>query len=497
MLKQKSLLYRMASLMADVIVCLASLGLTYVYVVVYHDPQGQITSIKEFKLVFIIYVILCPSVTIFFAYITRLYESLRLKSYFELILASIQALAMTMVFLTAVMAILGSQGAGILTEEKRKLIPLHWMGLVYCVSGLTLIMSEKLLAKFWLSLIRRRARNIRRILIVGTGERALRLDGVIDFHKHWGLHIVGFVTLGGRTPPSNGENANEQNTVSTDRIIGDVAEIAEIIDRYIVDEVIFAITLDEAKYLEKAIEKCEEVGISFHLVADFLDTTISKVEHEKIGNISLLSFSSAPQNLAATFAKRLFDIFISTVLLLTSSIVTIPVAIIIKLTSKGQILFKQERVGLNGRVFTLYKFRSMVSGAEKMQHKLMDQNVMTGPVFKIQKDPRVTRVGRFIRKWSIDELPQLLNVFVGQMSIIGPRPLPTYEVEKLERWQRRRLSMKPGLTCTWQTEGRSKITDFDDWMKLDLLYIDNWTFGLDIVIFLRTIPVVLFGKGAH
>jgi lipopolysaccharide/colanic/teichoic acid biosynthesis glycosyltransferase len=154
-------------------------------------------------------------------------------------------------------------------------------------------------------------------------------------------------------------------------------------------------------------------------------------------------------------------------------------------------------VGLNGRVFTLLKFRSMVYGAEKMQAQLMSQNVMSGPVFKIEKDPRITTVGRFIRKFSIDELPQLWNIFLGQMSVVGPRPLPTYEVAKFVRWQRRRLSMKPGLTCIWQIEGRSKITDFDDWMKLDLQYIDNWSFGLDMKIFFKTIPMVLFGHGAH
>ncbi len=500
MLKQKSLLYRFASILADLLVGGVALVLVYLFVLAAFDPTGIVVVTKEFRIIFTFFVIICLAVTLFFLFATRIYESLRLKSVFELFFALIQASAMAMVFLTAIVTFLGSPAAGILTEEQRKLIPLHYMVLSYSVACFVLLFSEKVLIKFWLGRLRRHARNIRRILIVGTAERAQRLESIIEFHKHWGLYVVGFVKMREQARlPAGGKakTASEETLLPAERIVGDIKDIADIMDRYIVDEVIFAISLDEASHLEKAIEKCEEVGITFHLVADFLDTTISKVEFDKIANIPLLTFSSAPQNIAATFAKRIFDLAVSTNILLFSSIVTIPTAILIRLTSKGPVFFRQKRVGLNGRVFTLYKFRSMVAGAEKMQEQLMDQNVMTGPVFKIKKDPRITRLGRFMRKWSIDELPQLLNVFAGHMSIVGPRPLPTYEVERFERWQRRRLSMKPGLTCLWQTEGRSKITDFDDWMKLDLQYIDNWSFGLDVKIFLKTMPAILFSKGAH
>jgi exopolysaccharide biosynthesis polyprenyl glycosylphosphotransferase len=470
----------------DVTATWASLTVAYVYV--------QATKGKEMPPSFLLlFFIGAPALVLFTANWTRLYESLRLRTYFETLLSLIQTIALVLVVLVAVFTFVKSEALGLELDPNPGGDPyrINLAVMVFSVTLFVALLLEKWTAKFILSQLRIRQKNLRRILVVGTGERAQRLDSVIDFNKHWGLHIVGFLGLG-EAPRDSGESA-----VELSRVLGNVSSIAEVMDKHVVDEVIFAITLAEAKYLERAIQKCEEVGITFHLIADFLDTTISKVDFDSMGQISLLTFSSAPQNLAATFAKRVFDIFVSGVILLIASPVLILAAILIKLTSKGPVFFKQKRVGLNGRVFTLLKFRSMVSGAEKMQAQLMEKNVMSGPVFKIEKDPRITPVGGLMRKFSIDELPQLWNVFMGYMSMVGPRPLPTYEVEKFARRQRRRLSMKPGLTCTWQISGRSKITDFDDWLKLDLQYIDNWSFGLDLKIFFKTIPTVLFGSGAH
>jgi len=172
------------------------------------------------------------------------------------------------------------------------------------------------------------------------------------------------------------------------------------------------------------------------------------------------------------------------------------VTLLIKLTSSGPIFFKQKRIGLNGREFVLYKFRTMYKDAEKQQKMLEALNEMDGPVFKIRKDPRITPVGKFLRKFSIDELPQLFNVFIGHMSLIGPRPPLPNEVIQYETWQRRRLSMRPGITCLWQISGRNEI-DFEEWMRLDLEYLDNWSLWVDIKILVKTIPVVLFGSGAY
>ncbi len=488
MLKQRSLLYRTGAMLLDAAVTLVSLTVAFEYI--------RLTKNKPVPPTFLmLFLISAPLLVLFIANWTRMYETLRLKTYFEILLGVIQTTALTLVVLTALFTFAKSEAVkiGILEDPYPKGNPynVNLVIIIFWATLFTLLTLEKLLAKFVLSQLRIRQRNLRRILVVGTGERAQRLDNVIDFNKHWGLHIVGFLRLG-ETPDDSKEPAVEPH-----RILGGISDIAEIMDTHVIDEVIFAITLAEAKYLEIAIEKCEEVGITFHLIADFLDTTISRVEFDSIGQIPLMTFSSAPQNLAATFAKRVFDIVVSGTLLLLASLVFIFTSLLIKLTSKGPVFFRQKRVGLNGRVFTLLKFRSMVSGAEKMQAELMKENVMSGPVFKIEKDPRITWIGGLIRKFSIDELPQLWNVFVGHMSIVGPRPLPTYEVDRFVRWQRRRLSMKPGLTCTWQISGRSKITDFDDWMKLDLQYIDNWSFGLDLKIFFKTIPTVLFGMGAH
>jgi exopolysaccharide biosynthesis polyprenyl glycosylphosphotransferase len=195
--------------------------------------------------------------------------------------------------------------------------------------------------------------------------------------------------------------------------------------------------------------------------------------------------------------KRLLDLGGSLVLLVVTAPIMLGVALAIRLDSRGPVLFSQNRSGLRGRAFRMYKFRTMVTNAEQGRAELEDRNEMSGPVFKVKNDPRVTRVGHFLRKSSLDELPQLWNVLRGEMSLVGPRPLPLYETANFgDLTQRRRMSVRPGLTCLWQVRGRNKITDFKDWVVLDLEYIDRWSLWLDFKILLRTVPVVLFGWGA-
>ena len=196
-------------------------------------------------------------------------------------------------------------------------------------------------------------------------------------------------------------------------------------------------------------------------------------------------------------AKQLVDFFGSLIILLFLSLPMLAIALLVKLTSPGPALFRQQRSGINGRPFTIFKFRTMVTNAEQFKHELAAMNEMSGPVFKITNDPRITPVGKFLRKYSLDELPQLLNVLRGEMSLVGPRPLPVDEVRRFNDFaHRRRLSVKPGLTCLWQIKGRNRITSFDDWVRLDLEYIDNWSLWLDVSILIRTIPVVVLGTGA-
>jgi exopolysaccharide biosynthesis polyprenyl glycosylphosphotransferase len=250
--------------------------------------------------------------------------------------------------------------------------------------------------------------------------------------------------------------------------------------------------------VEKAIHACEVEGVETWLMADFFQTQVSHTRIDDIYGRPVLVFHSGPETPWPLFIKQIMDIVGGFVLLVVFSPLMIGAAIAIKLTSGGPVLFRQQRAGLNGKPFVMYKFRSMVTDAEQLKQELAALNEMSGPVFKVTNDPRVTRVGRILRKYSIDETPQFFNVLRLEMSLVGPRPLPVDEVKRFDdRAHRRRLSVRPGLTCTWQVSGRSNVTDFKEWVRMDLDYIDNWTLGLDIKILWRTIWVVLLGKGAR
>jgi exopolysaccharide biosynthesis polyprenyl glycosylphosphotransferase len=250
--------------------------------------------------------------------------------------------------------------------------------------------------------------------------------------------------------------------------------------------------------VEKAILACEREGIDAWLVADFFKTQISRTTLDDLHGRPVLVFRSTPESSWQGVCKHLIDAAGSLVLLFFALPIMGIIALGIRMTSPGPALFRQERCGLHGRPFTMLKFRSMVSDAEQRQHELIALNEMGGPVFKLSNDPRITRIGLFLRKYSLDELPQLFNVLRGEMSLVGPRPLPVYEVEKFDDpAHRRRLSVKPGLTCLWQVSGRNELRDFRDWVRLDLEYIDNWSLWLDMKILVRTVPVVLAGTGAR
>jgi exopolysaccharide biosynthesis polyprenyl glycosylphosphotransferase len=249
--------------------------------------------------------------------------------------------------------------------------------------------------------------------------------------------------------------------------------------------------------LQEAIAACEVEGVEAWLLADFIRTSIARPDFDSIGGRPMLVFRTTPDLSWALLIKGAIDFLGAILLLIPASFVMAAACIAIKLTSPGPAMFRQTRAGKHGKPFTMYKFRTMVTDAEMRQAELQAFNVMSGPVFKIEQDPRITPLGRYLRKWSIDELPQLFNVLQGHMSLVGPRPLPIYEVEKFENTaQRRRLSVKPGLTCLWQVSGRNQVTDFHEWVRLDLKYIDNWSIWLDLKILAMTVPAVLFGFGA-
>jgi len=250
--------------------------------------------------------------------------------------------------------------------------------------------------------------------------------------------------------------------------------------------------------IEKAIQACELEGLEAWLIADFFKTNISRTVFDEMNGRPMLVFHSAPDVSWRSMVKRFMDILgaLAFFLLFGWNLFLI-FAILVKRSTPGGIFFRQRRAGLHGEPFTMLKFRTMVSDAEQRKKELEQYNEMSGPVFKVTNDPRVTPIGRFLRKYSIDELPQIWNVLKGEMSLVGPRPLPVDEVERFDDLaHRRRLSVKPGLTCLWQVSGRNNVRDFGDWVRLDLEYIDNWSLWLDLKILVRTIPVVLVGTGA-
>jgi exopolysaccharide biosynthesis polyprenyl glycosylphosphotransferase len=264
-----------------------------------------------------------------------------------------------------------------------------------------------------------------------------------------------------------------------------------------VDIVVFSFEEHIIPQIREALLACEAEGIEAWVSADFIQTLFTRVQFDQFAGQPLLIYRTTPTISWELVAKRLIDVVGSFSLLVLTSLPFLIIAILVRCTSPGPIIFWQNRSGLHGRPFRMYKFRSMVTNAEQARAELESMNEMSGPVFKVKNDPRVTPLGRWLRRTSLDELPQLWNVLRGEMSLVGPRPLPLYETANFgDISQRRRMSVRPGLTCLWQVRGRNQITDFKDWVRLDLEYIDRWTLWLDIQILLRTVPVVLFGWGA-
>jgi exopolysaccharide biosynthesis polyprenyl glycosylphosphotransferase len=337
------------------------------------------------------------------------------------------------------------------------------------------------------SWMRDRLRRYHYLLLVGCGPRAREMAALIEESRGMGLRLIGFVD------PNSGDGA-PQNLGGYR--VHPLDDLEGILQQEVVDEIIFAVNMQELARLEPVMQHCADVGMRTRVQLEFLPPAYSRIYLEKFREVQLLSLSSAPDSELRLFFKRIFDVALSFAALVAFSPVLLCIAAMIKVSSPGAVLFRQTRCGLGGRRFMLYKFRSMINNAEQMRAELHQLNELDGPVFKITDDPRITTVGRWLRRFSLDELPQLWNILRGDMSFVGPRPAVPEEVEQYEDWQRRRLRMRPGLTCTWVLEGRNHV-DFNRWMQLDLTYIDNWSLWLDFKIFLRTIPIVLSGRGAY
>jgi exopolysaccharide biosynthesis polyprenyl glycosylphosphotransferase len=336
----------------------------------------------------------------------------------------------------------------------------------------------------------------RRVLVAGGLEEVRAAAANVEGHADWGLEVVGVASDGTWTTDDLRALGNAAWPV-----LGTYQDIPllTIRDHYVIDEVLVAPSarrLADLQALEPVFLALEEQGIVTRLVVNFLPRSQSGLSFDELGGLPLLTFSTAPHDEVVLFVRRTVELVLASALLVLLSPLLLAIAVAIKLDSPGPVLFRQLRCGLHGRPFTFLKFRSMRVDAEALKKQLAPYNEMDGPAFKMTNDPRVTPLGRFLRRTSLDELPQLWNIVVGDMSIVGPRPAVIEEVRQYEPWQRRRLSMKPGLTCLWQVNGRNELT-FDEWMRLDLEYIDNWSLWLDVKIALKTIPAVLLGRGAR
>jgi len=359
--------------------------------------------------------------------------------------------------------------------------------ILFSVMSVSLLSLEKLVLIESFKHARPGENSYKHILVIGTGKRAEKFIQMVEEHSEWGMKIAGII---------DDEREKIGMEVSKVKVIGLLKDIPNVLHRKIVDEVVFIIPRSWLSRIEESILSCEREGIKVSVAVDLFNFKIGKLQATDLGGIPLMRLETTRGSPWQLFIKRATDFAVCLIALIILAPVLLLTALAIKLSSPGPIFFKQERNGMNGRKFTLLKFRSMVVGAEKMQEELLALNEMDGPVFKIKNDPRITRIGSFLRKTSLDELPQLINVLKGDMSLVGPRPPIPGEVSNYETWQRRRLSMRPGITCFWQISGRNEI-GFENWMKLDLEYIDNWSLWLDFKILLKTIPVVLFGTGAR
>jgi len=339
---------------------------------------------------------------------------------------------------------------------------------------------------------RKRGLNRKEILIIGSRARARELIRYVLANEELGYHIIGCLEV---NRGSVGENVADGVSV-----IGLMDDFRSVLLTRAVDEVIFAIPLAKVEKILDYLVFAEEQGVNVRVLPDWqvpelmYQPKVASIFIEQFVGIPMLMLSSTPRKELALLIKSVVDRILSVLGVVSLAPLFLFIALLIKVSSPGPVFFRQVRCGLNGRTFTLLKFRTMVLEAETLRLQLATANEMDGPVFKIKEDPRVTLVGRFLRKTSLDELPQLINVLRGEMSLVGPRPPLPSEVKDYKHWQRRRLSMKPGLTCTWQVSGRNDIR-FEDWMRMDLEYIDRWSLLLDLKLMLKTVPAVIFGTG--
>ena len=470
MLKQQAQLFSKFAVAADIAAILTAFVLAFNAV---QMTTGRLSVFQDssWVLVFVI------PVWIFLLTYFGLYDSMRTKSFFTVFAELLKVHVVGGLLVSSCVFLVHA------TSYSRLLFGSF---IIFSLVLMTLVKGGiKLLLKY----LRRKGYNSRNILVVGSGVQMHRFVDVIQQHNDWGFVIAGVVGL-----PDEPDAADFTGCFK----LGDIDDLVAICKQNKIDEVVFSLPRRDVTVVDEYLITLQEMGISVRMVMDLYDAPTSRKELSLFhGDIPMLTYHCKAFDSWQLFLKRCLDIIGSVVGLIITGIMLPFVAAAIRLESPGPLFFGQKRVGENGRTFTCWKFRSMFVDAEKRKYELMAHNEMDGAMFKMKDDPRVTRVGRFIRKTSIDELPQFLNVLRGEMSLVGTRPPTPDEVATYENWHRKRICIKPGITGLWQVSGRNQIQDFDEVVRLDIRYIEEWTLWLDIKILARTIWVVFTANGAR
>jgi exopolysaccharide biosynthesis polyprenyl glycosylphosphotransferase len=352
--------------------------------------------------------------------------------------------------------------------------------------NLVLLSAEKIIVYKITDYFKKSVRNSRKVLILGTGDLAKHFIESIRKYSDRDIKVLGLI--------SENENSNEKEKFGL-RVLDNLRHFKEVLHSVYIDELIIALPAKHMGNIEEVIDICDKEGVPVRIISPFFKNLISKSKTETVNGYPTLTLLPVEQNDLEVLIKRMIDIVFSFILMVLLLPLLLVIAVMIEIDSTGPVFYRWKILGLHKRPLTSYKFRTMVVNADSIKKQLMSENKMTGAAFKMENDPRITRLGKWLRKYSIDELPQLWSVFKGDISLVGPRPPLQSEVEQYKGWHRRKLSVKPGITCLWQVSGRNVITDFDEWIKLDLKYIDEWSLWLDFKIFIRTIIVIIKGTG--
>ena len=470
MLKQQKQLFHKISAATDILMVIAA------FIMAYHVRRlgGGLSELKDYLWILLIVI---PTWYFLMAHF-GLYASLRTSLIRHVFAALMKVTAIGGIFISSVLYFCEPHGFS--------------RGLIGCflIFSFILLALGKMALKLCLAYIRRQGYNTRNILIVGNNEKTRSFSGLVGHHGDWGLRVAGVLKLD--------EEPGASEVAGFD-VLGCLTDLVEVCKQNTIDEVVFCVSrmpLSDAD-MEDYLRELEEMGVTVRMVLDFYDAPRSRTELSMFHDeVPMLTFYCKAFNSGELFLKRCLDIVGAIVGLLICAVVFPIIAIAIKMDSKGPLFFGQKRVRESGRTFKCWKLRSMYLDAEQRKEELMHLNEMSGAIFKIKDDPRITKVGNFIRKTSLDELPQFWNVLCGEMSLVGTRPPTPDEVANYENWHRKRICIKPGITGLWQVSGRNQIQDFDEVVRLDLEYIDRWTLWLDIKILAKTFWVVFARSGS-